>query len=195
MQEKQIQPNESLAIISNMINTAKHKIADDGFLLIFWGWLVTLTAVLHYAGWQTGIERHYMVWSVLMPLGGIISLIYGFRRKKSERVTTHTDVYLGYSWGAFMIALAISLLFMKVHGWTVTYFFMMLLYGMATFISGGLLNFRPLIIGSLFSFLIAGISVFMPAPEKLLCMAASIFCSYVVPGHLLRKEYRSQNNV
>ena len=35
-----LSPEKSFETISAMINTAKNKLADDGFLFIFWGWLV-----------------------------------------------------------------------------------------------------------------------------------------------------------
>ena len=35
MEEKNINPTESIEIINTMINTAKNKLADDGFLYIF----------------------------------------------------------------------------------------------------------------------------------------------------------------
>jgi hypothetical protein len=71
----------------------------------------------------------------------------------------------------------------------------MILYGMATFISGGLLNFRPLILGSLFSFLAAIVSVFLQNEEQFICLAFSVLCSYIIPGHLLRAKFRSEVNV
>jgi len=195
MEEKQIHPNESLAIISSMIDTAKNKIADDGFLYIFWGWNVLLAAMIHYFTVKVGIPGGALSWAVLMPLGGLVSAIYGRKQRKKERVRTYVDEYLGYNWMAFLIGLFITLIMMSVHGWKVSYFFVMLLYGMATFISGGLLRFRPLLIGSLFSFVFAIVSVFAGELDQLLCISAAILCSYLIPGYMLRSKYRSQQNV
>ncbi len=195
MEEKKLNPAESLEIISNMINTAKNKLADDGFLLIFWGWLVFAAALTHYITIMAGIPYGHWVWPILMPLGGVVAVIYGYRQKKQETVRTYMDHYLGYSWGAFIIALFITLAFMSVHGIKNTYFTLMLLYGIATFISGGLLNFRPLVIGSLFSFAGAIVSVFIGEAEQMLCLAIALLCSYIIPGHLLRAKFKSELNV
>jgi hypothetical protein len=195
MEEKQIHPNESLAIINSMIDTAKNRIADDGFLFIFWGWNVIIAALIHYSTVKMGIPYGYISWSVLMPLGGIVSIIYGIKQRKKERVKTYVDEYLGYNWMAFLIGLFITLAMMGANGWKSSYFFIMLLYGMATFISGGLLRFRPLLIGSLFSFVFAIISVFTGELDQLLCISGAIFCSYLIPGYMLRSKYRSQENV
>ena len=71
----------------------------------------------------------------------------------------------------------------------------MLLYGMATLISGGLLNFKPLVIGSLFSFICAISSIFVAEREQFLCIAVSLLLSYIIPGHLLQAKYKSQVHV
>ncbi|MES2681230.1 MAG: hypothetical protein V4635_15150 [Bacteroidota bacterium] len=195
MEEKNINPTESLQIINSMINTAKNKLADDGFLYIFWGWLVFIAALVNYVSVRLDSFYGYWVWPVLMPLGGVVSMIYGYRHSKKEKVKTYMDIYLGYSWAAFIIALFITILFISVHGMKATYFFLMILYGIATLISGGLLNFKPLIIGSLFSFAFAVISVFAGENEQFLCISGAVLFSYIVPGHLLQSKYKSQVNV
>ena len=195
MEEQTLHPKESLQLINSMINTAKNKLADDGFLFIFWGWLVCGAALIHYTTIMLNIPYGYWVWPVLMPLGGIVSGIYGAMQKKKSTVRTYIDTYLGYLWGAFLIAMVITLAMMPFHGIKLTYFFLMLLYGIATFVSGGLLNFKPLIIGSLFSFLCAIVSVFLGETEQLLIISLSLLCSYIIPGHLLRNKFKSQENV
>jgi len=195
MEEKEISPAESLDIIKSMIDTAKNKLADDGFLIVFWGWLVFFAALINYTGVLLQTDAAYFVWPILMPLGGIISVIYSRRRAKKGIVRTYIDSYLGYSWTAFIIAMSVTLVCMPVHGMPTTYFFLMILYGMATLISGGILNFRPLIIGSLFSFVCAVASVFLGTSEQFLCLAGSVLFSYIIPGHLLRSQYKSQVNV
>ena len=193
--QSDLQPQESLAIINSMIQTAKNKLADDGFYIIFWGWLVFAASLIHYTGIQTGFYQAGVVWPILMPAGGLVSYLYGRKANKKETVKTYIHSYLQYSWLAFGVALAITLVFFNVHGLKSTYFFLMLLYGMATFISGGILNFRPLVIGGLCSFACAIASVFLSDQQQLLCIAIALLCSYIIPGHLLRKEYKSQTHV
>ncbi|WP_317896553.1 hypothetical protein [Aurantibacillus circumpalustris] len=198
MENKKVQemnPTESLQIIRSMIDTAKNKLADDGFFIIFWGWLVFIAALVNYIGVSFHQNASYYVWPVLMPLGGVVSIIYGRKQAKKEKVKTYIETYLGYSWTAFIIAMAITLIFIPVHGVKITYFFLMLLYGMATLISGGLLNFKPLIIGSIFSFACAIVSIFVGVNEQFLCICVALLCSYIIPGHLLRSQYKSQVNV
>lgn len=192
MEEKPISVSESFQIIDTMIGQAKNRLADDGFMIIFWGWLVLAAALGSYVLLLIGVQQFYLTWFILMPLGGLFSFIAGRRERKRNPTRSHLDAYLGYVWLAFGIALFITLLFMGVHGMEITYFFVMLLYGVATLITGGLLNFSPLIIGSLFSFVAAILSVFCGFNEQFLCLSGSVLFSYIIPGHLLRANYQSQ---
>lgn len=195
MQEKEMNPTESIVLIKGMIDTAKNRLADDGFLLIFWGWLVFGAATIQHISLKLGSTSGELAWPVLMLTGGIISIMYSIKQRNKSRVRSYLDSYLGFSWGSFMIGLSLALIFMPVHGLKPSYFFIMLLYGMATFVSGGLLRFRQLIVGSLFSFAFAVISVYVSSTDLLLCIAGAVLCSYIIPGHMLRARYRSQSDV
>ncbi len=193
MNNTNLEAHESLEIIHKMINNAKSRLADDGFLLIFWGWLVTIASLIHYTTIKLDLNIGHWFWPVLMPLGGIFSAIYGYRQGKKKLVKSYVDTYLSYLWTAFGIGLVIILVFMPAHGIKPTYFSLMLLYGIATFISGGILSFKPLVFGSLVAFASAVASVFFNETEQLLIIAVALTGSYIIPGHLLRSKYRSQN--
>ncbi len=193
MEENELNPTESLRIINTMIDTAKNKIADDGFHIIFWGWLITFCALTHYVFMKFDCNWGFWVWMVFPPLGGIFSTIYGYKESKTKKVKTYIDSYLGYLWSAFLIGLLLLLVFMPWHGVKYTYFGLMILYGIATYVTGGLLSFKPLIIGSFFSFAFAIVSVFVDVNEQLLCISGALICSYIIPGHLLRSKFKSQH--
>lgn len=191
--EKEMSPIESFAIIDSMINTAKNKLADDGFYFILWGWLVFAASMINYVAFKVNSGIGEYAWWILLPAGGIVSMVYGWRQGKKEKVKTYIDVYLAYCWIAFGVALALTLVFMKLNGYQSSYFFMMLLYGMATIISGGLLNFKPLIIGGACSFVFAVIAVLTGGLELFLCISGALLCSYIIPGHMLQSKYKSQS--
>lgn len=186
---------ESMEIINKMINTAKNKLADDGFLLIFWGWNVIAAAIIHYATLKLNIAHGEFTWAILMPLGGIVSAIYGYKQGKKAKIKTYVSSYLSYLWGAFGIGMVLTLVCMPQYGIKATYFILMMLYGVATFVCGGILNFKPLIIGGIFSFLCAFVSNFFGEVDQLLLISIALLGSYVIPGHLLRVKFRSEQHV
>jgi len=193
--EHQTQAQQQLAFIESMIQSARNRLADDGFYIIFWGWLVFASALINYVCWTFNLHWGFYVWPILMPLGGLFSIVAGRMRKKTERVKTMVDSYIHYVWLAFGIGLAITLLFMSQNGMRTTYFFLMVLYGIATLSSGGLLAFKPLIYGSIVSFVMAAVAMLVPQKELLLCIAVALLFSYIIPGHLLKKQYQKENNV
>ncbi|HQQ94644.1 MAG TPA: hypothetical protein PLQ93_08830 [Bacteroidia bacterium] len=195
MEDKTLRPEESLALIQGLMTQAKNKLADNGFYIILWGWLVFSASVLTYVSLLLGSDLGSLSWPVLMPLGAIVTLVYSRKSRRNDKVRTYVEHYLTFLWIAFGIALSLCLIMMGKHGLEASYFFLMLLYGMATFISGGLLNFRPLIIGGIFSFAIALLSAFVEPREVLLCLALSMLSSYIIPGHLLQARYKSENHV
>lgn len=193
MENDNLKPEESLQLINSMINTAKNKLADDGFLFIFWGWLVMLSALFCYIAFKMEMAWGAIIWAITMPLGAAVSIVYSMKQRKKSIVKTYIDVYLAYLWTAMGAAMIVTLVFFQLHGIKATYFFLMLLYGIATMVSGGLINFRPLVIGSIFSFICAVASTFLGEVDQLLCISVAILCSYIIPGHLLRSKFKSQH--
>jgi len=184
---------KSFETINAMISIAKNKLADDGFLFIFWGWLVCFSSLFHYVFIKLNFKGGEYVWA-LMPLGGIFSMVYAIKQNKKDTVKTYVDDYLKYLWIAFGISLIIVLISMSENGIKNTYFFLMVLYGFATMVSGGILNFRPLIIGSILAFACALASNYFGTSEQLLWISLSLICSYIIPGHMLRNQHKSEIN-
>ena len=137
-QEKQFNEKESLQLIQEMISHAKEGINDNGFFYLLWGWLVAAASITHYILLTlTDFAYPFISWPILMISGGIISGIYGARMDKKAIVKSYIDKFMGYLWGGFIISIAVVLAFAWKTGWEVTYPFIMILYGIGTFVSGG----------------------------------------------------------
>ena len=84
--EKDLSPQESLRIIQSMINKTKDTVAADSFYFLLWGWLTFICCIAAYIlKVYLQFPYHYYVW-FLMPVGGIISGIYGMKQSKKEKV-------------------------------------------------------------------------------------------------------------
>jgi hypothetical protein len=125
-----------------------------------------------------------------MPLGVVISIIYGRRQKKIETVRTYVDEFMGYLWGAFGAGLFLTLAFQGKLGPEAVYPFVLILYGIATFVSGGVLRFKPLIFGGVCCWVLSAVSIFLPFEYQLLALSLAVLLSYVIPGHLLRQQFK-----
>ncbi len=193
--EKPLNEIESLALISTMIQKTQSSLQDNGFYFLLWGWLVLVASLTQYVMIKMGMpaESNY-TWSVLMPLGGIISAVYGWKQGKKQRVKTYTEELLNYALVAFLIALAIVLVFMTIFGgWQRAYPMIMMVYGMWLFISGGALKFRPLIIGGIINFACAIGGFYVQTIELLLLLSFAVLAGYIIPGHMLNAKFRREN--
>ncbi|HZG01139.1 MAG TPA: hypothetical protein VEY71_09055 [Chitinophagales bacterium] len=190
MQDKAITEHESLLLIREMIQATKAKLSEDGFMFLLWGWLVFIASLAEFALMQIEYPHHYITWSVLMPLGAVVSVVYSLRKSKTENVKTYVDEFMAYLWGAFVVALLIVLGFMSKIGPVNAYPVLLVLYGIATFVTGGALRFRPLILGGVCCGVLAIVSMFLSFEYQLLALALAVLLTYIVPGHLLRQQHR-----
>lgn len=187
--ERTLTEQESLLLIGQMIQNAKQTVQENGVIYLIWGWLVFVASLSQYILLTVvKSEYNYLPWPILMISGAIISIIYGNRDNKKEKVKTHIGNFMKYLWIAFGVALAFVLVYMSKIGIQAGYPLILVVYGIGTFVSGGALNFRPLIIGGICCWILAVISVFVRFEYQLLLLSLAILVSYIVPGHLLNSR-------
>jgi hypothetical protein len=195
--EKELSPQESLDLISKMISKTKDSVADDSFYFLFWGWLVFACCISQYVlKIYFHYPNHFAVWWT-MPLGGIITAIYGSRQSRVKKVKSFVDEALGYLWIAvalsFMVLVIINMLSSNAI-WQTAFTYYILLYAIGTFVSGSLIRFKPLIIGGAINFVLAAVSIKFSYDNQLLIGGLAILISYIIPGHLLRIRYKKQKS-
>jgi hypothetical protein len=183
-EEKQLTQEESLRIIHEMISAAKNDVKADAFIFLLWGWLVFAASLSQFILIKMNVEWNSVPW-MLMPLGGLITIIYSIRAGKKDKTKTAVTESLKYTWIAFSAALLIILFFNSMHFLQVLPC-IMVLYGMGLFLSGAALRFKPLIFGGIFCWIcsIAGFEV--QNIYQLLILAAAVMGGYIIPGYLLK---------
>ena len=188
--DKPLNEQESLKIIEQMIARAKNDMHDNGVMYLLWGYLVLIAALSNYI-LQFIVEYKYfwLPWAILMPLGGLISMILGPRMNKKEKVKTYVSEFLGYVIIAFLAGLFVVLFFMPKLGLN-CYPMVMLMYGIWLFISGGALKFKPLIIGGIINWVLAVAAFYVTFQYQLLIISAAVLLGYIIPGHLLNLQFR-----
>jgi hypothetical protein len=89
--------------------------------------------------------------------------------------------------------LDLGIVFSKI-GWQYCFPFYILLYGIGTYISGSLLKFKPMRIGGATCLILVALAPFLDYSLQILLAAFAILISYIIPGHLLRSQYRRIKN-
>lgn len=185
---------ESLQLIRSMIDRGRHNFKAQSIFYLLWGWAVLVAGLTQYVLLSfTDYEKHWLVWPVLMVATAITSAFIGRSQSKKQRYVSFVEGSIRYLWGGFVLYLLMVLFISKQIGWGSSYILIIGLYGLATFVSGGILRFAPLIVGGLLSILLgfAGVfagDFFAHFPNVLLALCLSIVVSYLIPGYMLRKK-------
>jgi hypothetical protein len=191
MEKQELSNQDSIKIIMEMVQSTKHNIAQDKVIYLMWGYLVSISALTHYVlQFQMDIYQAYYVW-LSMPVAGIITGVYYGRKKRKSTAKTFTDRAMSSIWIAFIVALIIFLLASPQIGWTVVYPVFMVLYGIGTATSGGIMKFKPLVIGGYLSMVIGLVAFYQPYDIQFFLLALAIIVSYVIPGHLLPNQQKA----
>ena len=190
--ENDFSPQESLVLIRSMIETTKNSISDKSHYFLLWGWAVFIGCVLqYYLKVIIDYPQHYYAWYIT-PVALIIFIVLLIRDRKKEKVTTFIDEASKYLWTALGFSfLALGFIFSKM-GWQYCYPIYILFYGIGTYVSGSLIKFRPLTIGGLLCFPLAVITAYVDFDSQIIMLAIAVLVSYIIPGHLLRMQYRKK---
>ncbi|MEP6845636.1 MAG: hypothetical protein ABI861_06520 [Panacibacter sp.] len=192
-------PQQSLELIESMINRAKDKFAEGGFMYLVWGWTVFFCSLiqfilLHFFQYP----YHYMVWMFSWIIV-IYQFIYLRKKHKQQRVRTYTDYIIGYIWITFMIL--IFLLGFLIGRLTKGDYYLhinpivLALYGMPVFLTGIIMRFRPLIIGGIGCWVLSILATFIPNYDyQFLMIPLAMLIAWIIPGYLLRAKYKAQQH-
>lgn len=184
---------DALLLIEEMISSTKQEVKDNGFYYMLWGWLVFISAVIDYVMLVVlKHELHALVWGILMPLGGLISVIVSKRDAAKQRVKTYVDEAIKYLTIAFAISLVVVCFIMPMtnSNWRSFFPTIMVLYAFSVYIFGGLLRYQPLKYGAYINWLLAAIAYFVTYDLQLILLALAVICSFIIPGHLLNRRLK-----
>lgn len=194
MQEDNLSPQASLALIQSMIAKTRQNISDNSIHFLIWGWVTfaacigqfILKNVLDY-------EQHYLIWLLIFP-AAITSFYMGRKQNKKSEATTYLGESMRYLWMGMGIGYFVLSMILTRLGWSTPIFpFFILLYGLGTFISGKLLEFKPLVYGGLMAWVLAIASTFFNYDYQMLFGAGAILVSYIIPSYLLQVKVNNKN--
>ncbi len=185
--EKVMSGEESLRIISDMINKTRVNIRQGIFHLLFWGWLIFFCALGEFLLFRfTGMERPWLIWLLTIP-GVFVSFLYGFIKGKKSNVHTYADMIYMWVWIAFFLT-AVVLVVLKSENMESFTAYILMLAGMPTFLSGIIARFNPLLAGGI-AFWVLAIAVHFAGPgADMLIASAAVLAGYLIPGYMLKRK-------
>ena len=191
--EKNLSAQESLRVIRETIDLAKSGFREDGFHFLLWGWLVAIASA---TDWYLAViqhdERHSMAWIIMVVIGIPVAMIREWhlgKRQKSQNIVRN---WYGLIWLGYAISMILAIP-MAVRIGVSPVPFILVLTGFATFMSGVLLKFKPLLIGAAVFWAGALWCMFLSTDQHLLIQSATAILGYLIPGYLLNNL--SKNHV
>jgi hypothetical protein len=191
--ENTLTPEESLQIIQKSIANIRRNMRDGAFYFILWGWALILAALTHFGVMLYFIKNKLhgewwisvAIWMFYVLIAFIWQNIKISRESRSTMVKTSLDRLFGIVWYSSGMVFGL-IIFFSVKLQIIPVPFILAVTASATFISGMLIKFRPIILGGIVFALASVISVFFGGMGQTLVVAVSLILGYLIPGYMLR---------
>lgn len=184
VEDEKLTTEESLNIITEMINKAKGNVKENSVYFLLWGVVITIANLGMFTLIQLDYSRPYLVWLIALPAWGL-TIYTGYRQGKRARSTSHLDRITVWLWFSFGIIIFTLVGFGKLINYQLNPV-ILLLSAVPTVVSGVIIKFRPLIIGGIV-FWLMGIACFLVGgPWQFLIGAFAVTVGYLVPGFMLK---------
>lgn len=186
--ESSFNEQQGMEVIRDMINSSRQNFSKNAVHFLIWGWCIVIAAVIQYIVLLMKSDFNTLyTWFGAIGIAAILAIYTGYRQEKNCQATTYVDRLMTALWGGsggmFMILGLIGF----TTNWVVIYPLIIAVYAWGVLVSGALLKFKPMIIGGVASFFIAGIAVFTMNIHILL-LIASLIVSYLIPAYILKYQ-------
>ncbi len=185
--EKLMTGEESLKIITEMINKTKVDIKQGSFHLLFWGWLIVFCSLSEYLLYKfTDFATPWYIWFFVVP-GIFVSFIYGFTKGRKSTVRTYATMLYVWTWIAFFFTAVVLFVLLSDRMGSFGPF-ILAIAALPTFISGFILKFKPLIAGGVLFWIFAIIGHLGGHDLAALSVPVAMLTGYLIPGYLLKSR-------
>lgn len=190
MEEKQITEKESLLIIQQMIDRARNSIIEKGTWPIYWGALITFCSLVLFVEHQLHKFLPFDIFLLTILALIIQIIIIAYHRSKTKgkpKSIGPAQKTITYIWSAFAVSMLL-VSFAPGGNSPVVYF---VLYGIPTFVTGTVVNFKPMTIGGIICWACALVVIlFKIDPSmRMLLTAICAMSAWLIPGIILRRRY------
>jgi hypothetical protein len=191
IEEQNFSEKESLELITSMINKAKNRFVENGFLYILWGWVILICSIIQFISlYFFNSEKGYYIW--FLSWGLLIFQINYLRKKRKTRTEiTYTSEIGEFVWVVFVVCIFLLIfVLIKLGAGNAINPAILVMYGMATVLLGYILQFKPLIFGGIICWALSVLAVFVLNEFQSLLIVPAVIAAWLIPGYLLQKKYK-----
>src|SRR4051794_30611573 len=195
-EEENFSEQESLQLITTMINKAKSDFVETGISALMWGSVISFCALVQFISYFYPLSWASSVW-VLTFIAIVPQIIISSRERRRRKFKTHVADAMGGIWLSFAITMFLLSFYTtalqiqsqlpigKIHIETLY----LTIYGIPTFTTGYTRRFTPMIIGGIACWVFAVLSFFTPYPYTMLFYIAGAQLAWFIPGLILQRRY------
>ena len=133
--EPTLNPQESLALIMQVISQTKENLKQHGFIFLLWGWLLSIASIFRFILQTETDFKYYFIPFPILAIIGVIATVFFYNKKKQRQPETHLNYFIKKLW-LVLAAGFIVIVFVSVYQNVVPYTYTLILAGVGTFVSG-----------------------------------------------------------
>jgi hypothetical protein len=191
MENQNVKLEEQISIIENSLkHSSKQKTGASNYYII-WGAILTLSFTVQFLHAHFKTDTTAMLANISMSLyaiGGLLSFLQSRKDAKNETIVPLNEKVYTYAWigasigiGVICIAQGHSNNFIELFCTSI-----LLIFGLINFIIGGVIKFKPLIIGGFLSMLLMVLIPKLTIDYKFLITALGVLFNCLIPGIMMK---------
>ena len=223
--EKQLSEQESLRLITEMIQKAKKSYYDTGISPLLWGSAVFIASFVTYLRLEFDFTVPFDIWLIVL-FAIIPQIVISVRESKFRKFRSHTDIAVDAIWITYALTLfglsayhnivpGVTTKFIHAEGWEMMKHsfsnskpdevlrpftpspvsIYLLIYALPTFATGLIKQFKPMIIGGIITYGLFIVSCYTETKFDMLLSAITALVCWFIPGIILRRRYLKQKEV
>lgn len=213
MEDKTLNTQESLQVISNMIAKAKESYHDTGVVSILWGAVISVCSLVTWSQIQFDYKLPFDIW-LLTFLAVFPTVVLSIKENKQRKVKTYDQTAMDAVWICFGIAIFLTVhANMHVHQMMsqlkdmieatgqarptlgfgeYSSSYMLLLYGIPTIVTASIKNFKPMWVGGIVCWVSSLAAAYTNIRIDMLLMAISAIAAWLIPGIILYNKTKKR---
>ena len=189
LKEPTFSNEQSMQLINEMIGKAKRSYTTKGIASMVWGSLIIFCSMITWTHVKFNLNIGFDVWLFLL-LALIPQIYFSIKEKREKNFIGHDEQTMTFVWVTFTICIFITSFYNSKYETDSSATLFMMLYGIPTFITGGIFKFKPMIIGGIICWVLSIISIYTSFTTDLLLMATSGLFAWLIPGIILWNRYK-----
>ncbi len=193
----QTQISEDIQLIRDMIEKTKEKAAESWKFFSVWGILVIAGIIGNYTlVYFKKFNAIWINWIVFMLIGVFLSIFYISKKEKTSGTRTYAQIAIGhlsFACGiAFMLA-GFVFPMLKLYSYEDIPVIISMIVGILLFVIGGIYEWNLLKWSALLWWLGSVGMIFIHWHYRALACVPLIILGYLVPGFILRSQYKKES--